>query len=770
MDLIRSALALASWLLAVGGEAVSAPPELLSEPGFTVVEVEVAMVGSGATPPASLRVVRESTGTSASEDLLEAPLTIPGKAKLRVPSGEVLRFELVAPGLWAAPHVHASQGASQALKLTAWRTGRLVGALKPPPGVPPPTELELRFESAPRVAKEARIEATTVSCPLAEGRLSCEVPASLLDLRLRPAGNFAPLYRWEVAVDAGGRRSLGSVDLLLGASVSGWVETADAEPVSGAEVRLATPNAEEADAERREGRVRALAVTARTNERGFFQIVGAKPGEYELTVERTGAATARVAPVTIKEGLEAQLLETIVLQPPASLSLSLLPPTDPYGRPWVVALFPARRSASTESRGEATAEGAWNREDLEPGLQRLSISDQDGDRWLVSELTLRPGSNEELVELPLLEVRGTLEMGGEPLAARLFFTTPGGNLQKVRFAADIEGRFEGFLPRSGAWGVTVTEPGQGMEVTLEAIDVQPAQGKSWAEVSIALPGTRLEGRVVTASGQAVPAAQVRAVSFPRSRHPSSTTSAEDGRFRFFGLPEGNYVVSAEADDAESESVAAALDEELDPPALTLTLTLRETRSLAGVVHRAGRPVPGARVVALPDLSVSSSASLREAHTGVDGSFQLKLPGDALFLTVVVLAPGHATRIERTGFPPPGQRLELGVSPHGGDLTLLWPEPTSLRPGASLGLPILFHQGAAVPVPMLTSLLGLGGGAVSWAPIPLTQLEPGAYSFCLGREATQAWRQGLEPPAEGCASGFVAPGGQLRLAPAAPAGP
>ncbi len=266
-------------------------------------------------------------------------------------------------------------------------------------------------------------------------------------------------------------------------------------------------------------------------------------------------------------------------------------------------------------------------------------------------------------------------------------------------------------------------------------------------------------------GEPVPRAQVHVMSFPKSRSPSSTTSDEKGEFRFWGLPEGNYVVTAEADGAEAEAVSAALNDGLDPP--RLTLTLRDSRKLAGRVHRQGRPLAGARVVVFPDLSISDSTSVREAHTGVDGWFEAQLPADALFLTLVVVSPGYATMIERTSFPPPGQHLDLPVSPYVGDLSLVYPDPRSLPRGAGLGLPILFNEGAAVPVPLLERALGSGRSGNPWEPVRLRGLAAGSYSFCLGKEATRAWRQGQAPPEAGCSGGYLAPGGELQLAPSLP---
>lgn len=639
----------------------------------------------------------------------------------------------------------------------------LAGAVELPQPLSPPKALELRLIPPPPPPGKTKPALGEVSfeCPITEGRFNCEVPALELDLRLRIAG-YAPEHRWGVGLMAGKTLDLGRIRFTPGASLVGRVESADSLPLADVSVRLMPANAESAGSAVTRERLRRQSHTAQSNERGYFQLRGLAPGEYELLAEKKGLAPLRMAPVEIREGLETQLHDPLVLQPPASVRWTIIPPVDPYGKAWRLKLTPATRAPLAGVEGPVSEEGRWERDGLLPGPQRLALSDADGDRWLALDLNLRSGVNEDVIEVPLVEVRGHVELGGEPFATKLFFTTPGGNRKKVRAASDVDGNLECFLPEEGWWGITVIDREGDLELTLDPKEVRRVPGKSYAEIEIEIPDTRLSGRVVDEKGEPVAGARIEAVTFPSARIPSWVSSGEDGSFRFRGLPEGSYLVTAEAGERESDALPAALDEDLDPP--ELTLTLRPIRELVGTVRSVGgRPVPGARILLFPELAASPRVAPLDVASGIDGSFRVKLPGDTLFITLLVAPPGHAARLLRSTWPAKGEALEVAVEPAGGLLTVeLPPPPAAAGPGRPRSFTqVLFYDGAALPALLLAQFLGQGPAGLGGPPAAF-HLNSGTYTLCTGKTAVQAFRQGLPAPEQSCVSGFLPSGGQLTL--------
>ncbi|HEV7838969.1 MAG TPA: hypothetical protein VGO75_12940, partial [Gemmatimonadaceae bacterium] len=108
-------------------------------------------------------------------------------------------------------------------------------------------------------------EPEQLDCELNAPKWQCTVPAELaVDVRLEPQG-FAPVYLWNVNAEPGERRSIEGQKLIAGASLAGWVEDPDADPLAGATVTLAPLQLEH------EGAARAVAAQHRVtaNARGF---------------------------------------------------------------------------------------------------------------------------------------------------------------------------------------------------------------------------------------------------------------------------------------------------------------------------------------------------------------------------------------------------------------------------------------------------------------------------------------------------------------------
>ena len=90
------------------------------------------------------------------------------------------------------------------------------------------------------------------------------------------------------------------------------------------------------------------------------------------------------------------------------------------------------------------------------------------------------------IRLPLVEVRGRVTLGDEPIAATFWFGGAYGE-RRIRFEPDAEGRFEGLLPEEGLWPVHLVSGAESLRLPLKPVEVKVSQGKSFAEVEIRVP-------------------------------------------------------------------------------------------------------------------------------------------------------------------------------------------------------------------------------------------------------------------------------------------
>ncbi|HEX4954834.1 MAG TPA: carboxypeptidase-like regulatory domain-containing protein [Thermoanaerobaculia bacterium] len=534
------------------------------------------------------------------------------------------------------------------------------------------------------------------------------------------------------------------------------------------QLRLSLSAAEAADDPATRRRLESLGLVAPTNARGFFQIAGVPAGVYELLAECEGYAPAQVAPIEVVEGLEAQLDGPLLVGRPLQLAVAVVPPVDPYGEPWTLLLDRRRgsRGAPTRTqRGKVDAEGVWVARDLAPAEYHLWVLGSGDERWAERQITLAAGSVSELIEVPVVEVRGTAVIGEDPITGTFWFGGRHGS-KRIPLPVDLEGRFEGYLPEEGTWWVEWVENRDDWAgVLVGEVEVRKRQGKTYAEVEIELPGTRLRGEVVTEDGQPVEGAWVSVTTFQRSqklgRLPgASSRTAADGSFEVLALPPGLTTVTAskESSALESDTQLVTLAEQGEGS--TVRLIARAKRSYRGQVVGGSGPVAGARIHAFADLLSSAGTSGEEAVSGPDGSFRLSVRGSATWLYFVVSAPGKATRLARMAADP-ARPIVLELSDHGGDLVLHLPGgPRGLE---ALGRTVLLYGDAFLHAAMLSLVNGQPGQLGGQGSIHLRDLEPGLYRLCTGPGVFSQVRQGAEPPRGSCVDGLVQPFSTLELA-------
>ncbi|MFN7961629.1 MAG: carboxypeptidase-like regulatory domain-containing protein [Thermoanaerobaculia bacterium] len=576
-------------------------------------------------------------------------------------------------------------------------------------------------------------------------------------MRLSSPG-FVPVYRWGVALPARPSRpvDLGEISLQQGASVSGRIEVSGTgAPLAGCGVRLGIPSARASDDLETRRRLELLTASASSNAFGFFQLSGLAPGTYELQATCPGRAVATLAPVEVVQGLETRLKEPLVSGLPVSLSLAVVPPLDPYGRPWRLRLWAERSvpGAASSQTGTVDDNGVWQASGLQPELHHLLVLSEDGEGWMEREVDLRRGDARELVTIPLVEVRGASCVGESPPGVLLF----GGRqaARSVRLPVDLEGRFEGFLPEEGPWWVVWQASRQDPGGTdLGEVEVRKRAGKSFAELELSLPDTRLTGLVVDESGRPVPEARVAAGGSSqktrggRARAPQMTTDTDhDGKFELLGLPAGTAMVSAMKPDQDLESDYQDVELREGEEGPELRLVLRSQRTFSGRVTSGGSPIPGARVLAGPDLASSRAAKWQRPWRTLPAVSPIGC-GSARWVDLVAWAPGHVCAFRRF-VADPSQRFEIDLPAAGGSLEL---ELGSLAQAGSTVLWI-----GSTPV-LAFSLDLLSRRGLVEAPAPgvfrLANIEPATVLACQGRAAIAALLSDAPPPPEACVSGTI----------------
>jgi hypothetical protein len=751
-------------LAAVGGESgtirlnlrIAKNSEASAEPGLATVRLTPAGTAPG-QPEAS----------AAEPRVWEAEA--PGSLTLELPPRSLWRIEAEAEGYWAAEEVLVTPeaGAEAEAAVTLWPTGRLHATLRVPHGEEPPEELETRFTPTrfplrPLEGSGARPEGI-VRCPVgARGELGCELPRGRHDLRLRAAG-YAAVYRWDVPVEPRGRGELGTIELVPGGSVVGfleveggsiddpslWVELAPLSgPVPGPGVR---------------SQLRVMTRSAIPDPRGFFQFDALAPGAYRLLAGGDGYAPAELAPIRVIEGRESTLEEPLLLRPPAVFDLRITPPTDTGGEPWRVLLWPQQAPAGSlpeSKRGTAGPDGRWVAEDLTPGRYLLSIENPRGETWHQEEIEVEAGAPPMGVELPLVAVRGRVLRGGEPVRALLIFGTERGK-QRVRILSGFDGTFEGVLPGEGRYPLRVSFRRDGPVQTLEPVTVRRREGEEAAELEILIPDTRAAGVVVDRSGRPVPGARVQAFWLDAeepSPGPATATSDEEGRFELEGLAEGRYRFRARRPDpgsplgydASSPPVEREIRDGRETPEVRLVLEGQRRLSLRVVGPRG--PVLGARVSLRPETpDPVRLEALLNLVVGPSGELEAAVPDAAVAVTVLVLPPGLTARWLRLPLPPEGASLEIAVGDVGGTLIADLRRAGESQLGQGLGAyrpPLLHHAGTWVALPNLDSWAVIEPDGPRWV---LSDLEPGEYALCPGVFLDQR-----------CTSGYLAPGGELVL--------
>ena len=733
------ALATAVWLAA--GGSMTTPAEETAKAVPITVGVELAP-GWPAVRDVAVEVELTPSGSSAGVPT-KVTVAAPGSHRVDLGAGSVWQLRARAPGYFS-PETLVAVDAQRppAVRLLLYPTGALEARVRPPRDGPPPAQLQVRFAPAPGAGE---LPQATIACPVERGRWRCEVPAGLLDLRIHAPG-LIPFYRWGEKITAGRIVSLGELQLKRGASVAGRIETVNGVPPDHAcRVRLEARRLAGPGSRAEVERMRATALEARSNPRGWFEFSGVPPGSYAVKLEEKGFAPVERAPIVVEEGLQLELLEPLVLAPPLGLEVEISPPLGPSEQPWRLRL--SRRLSGDDVKddtrhGTASREGRWRQSNLAPGRYLLFVTDDHGNQWASEEVEVARGAPPVTIEVGGVEVRGRVLLGHDPVAATLWFGGRRGG-QRIRMEADEKGKFTGVLPRAGKWPVDVSA--DALAGITPTVKVEVPAGKRVAEIEIRIPDTRLAGDVVDSQGTPAAGASVHLM----TGEGGETTADAAGKFAFRGVPSGAAGLEASLGDETSGPVQATIAEGSDSP--TVHLVLGKQLVLHGTVATGSGPVPGAMLIGVPSVATVPFGRSAQAQTDVTGSFELRVPQGTQTLTLFVFALGYAMRMLPVTVDP-AQFLDIAVEPAGGTLVLEVPA----------GPPAVVVHGDAFS---LESILGM------WArmqgsrppdaggPLVVPNVEAGPYSLCVQKGAL---RSGSAPPASQCASGMLAPQGRLEL--------
>jgi hypothetical protein len=688
------------------------------------------------------------------------PTRLPGSATAELPLASQWTLMTDFPGYFAANSILQvpSEPLSGPLegRVVLRPAGTLMGKFLVGEKEKFPEGLEARFEPTREgPPKKQDVPPGLATCAVSkEGDWRCRVPAGQLDIALHPKG-FVPHYRWNVAVPAGDPSALGSSKLVRGASVAGWVTREDGTPAERCRVRL-----EPASAPGRQGDpvlefLRSVASEAPCQKKGFFQFSAVAAGAYTLVAEE-GDAQARMSPVEVWDGAESRITTPIALRRPVDFEVTLSPPVDWLGRPW---RFEARRSIDYRSgweepsfRAEASLAGRVRIPKKSPGRFWITVYDELGNAiFSDSHVTLTDPSQPHSIDLDLLWVDGTVQFGGQPLAARLFFGGRSGTTS-IEMTSDEEGRFKGPLPKPGPWrvDVEVTEP------RLQAstkVEVRPKEGR--ATVEIELPDTKVHGRVVDPAGAPAPGAFV-ALSSTISTLQSQAD--EKGEFEFRAFPEGTLEMSAEEAGGREVSDTYSFEASEGSSHGPVVLALRSNQALRGRVLAASGPVIGATVSAWP--AEGGAGVISTVRTGIAGGFEIKVPENTRAVKVVVSPPAGALKAFEVNVSPEAELL-LQVEPQGGDLVVDVGKADTFE-----GKVLAVWQGD-IGIPLSTLIRWTEGNGVRFLEdghVRIPRLAPGFYTVCLGTVEVidpaeiEEWKTSRAA----CASGYLADASTLDL--------
>lgn len=711
-------------------------------------------------PATLVAKLRSSPPSGETPTELIAELLAPGQKTVDLETGP-WSFDLKVKGFWTKPQLILIEEGKNRVDFTLWPVGTLQARLTATGNEELPRQLVAYFDPAPDIAPSTAAPEGAIACPTSEPLWTCEVPAGQLDLRLAADG-YISLYRWGVAVTPGNSYDLGTLPLRRGTAVVGWVETETGATAEGIRVILRPRSMDQHRDSAARTRLERLRLAAETNNRGFFHIDGSPPGEYVIEASKEPFSLSR-ATVRVLEDQETVISNPpLILQEPVVVEVYVEPPVPPMGEQWMIEMTQLDRGSRPMAVFDRTAlsvGGLWSRRDVPPGRYALRLGPSSTERWYRREIEVDSNMPPLFIDLPVVEVRGSVLWGMEPLIAEIWFGGKNGALS-VALDSDDEGRFAGFLPHPGMWEVEVSGVDGPVNRRFRQIEVRKRPGKSHAEVEIRIPDTRIEGIVVDQEGTPVERGIVTVQSLDEVEPTIRKRIDEEGKFEVYGLPTGLATAVAEASLSGSmlysDTVAVDLEDSGEPR--KVRLVLRPEMTIHGRVVAGNRGIPGARIMAQP--CYEHGLPVFPETTDAEGKFTVHLPSATREVFLHVSGPGFGYQFMRLPVDP-DRALMIPVSEASGTLIVELPAAPDRKLRISPDI-VLSHRGAMEGLPFFLPWARFHGQRPeAGAPVVIPWMEPGEYSVCLISSerfslARDSW------PREGCVGGYLPASGELRL--------
>lgn len=725
------------------------------------IELAGAADTSGLPPTAALRLrARENTARPE----IAVPLT-EALSPIDIPARVGWDVSVEAPGFWAPGQVLGpyAAGSDTTEVLRLWPAGTVEGRLTyAEPKAGPTKALALRLSVPPAEVVRARSfpRQAESMCELGkEGTFRCPAPAGAFDLALYAQG-FVPAYRWGATIRRGEALPFGAVKLRKGSSVAGYV-TVEGGPLDPARciARLA-PAAAPGNPSVTGDRIRSSRVEAMVSAAGFFQFAGVAPGTYMLEVEQPGFGPVSFGPVAVWPEAETFLRSAVLLTPQLTLEPRLSPPLDWLGKPWQVQIWRHLGNGGLGNRpifdGPAGEDGGVRLPQQAAGHFEIRARDAVGGILLAEDFEVRgPGDLAPIFEVPQTPVEGTVTLGGEPVAARIFWGGRFGRT-KVEMLAGEDGAYEGVLGRAGRWPVTLEIPGRKGE---SQVWVEVAVGPSGvAEVDLEVPNGRIFGRVVSAE-PSLPLRQAHVELGARPPIFVETRVEADGRFEILGVPEGLVAIAAGLSHGgvQYSSPGQVLRMETDGEVGPVELRLLPGKKVAGVVLGPRGPIAGANLEIHPFPYGFGDT----VQSDWEGRFEAEIGGLWPEAEVVVKAAGHAFKTFRV--PIDSSPWAFNIPAEGGTLTFTQPTAEDYQAKAASGRELIYRQGL---VQLSYNDLfhwqrGHGILTRNQRDVTLPEMAPGEYSICWEQDGFSAFL-GLAGAPPVCDRGTLSAGGVLHL--------
>ncbi len=434
--------------------------------------------------------------------------------------------------------------------------------------------------------------------------------------------------------------------------------------------------------------------------------------------------------------------------PPLVVSVS--PPLDPAGAPWVVQLFeesPEGRKPVDER--PVDADGRWTTSEVRGGRRyRLRVATSAGAGWFAderafewSEETWSAGTRE--LRLGSSALRGTVLLGKKRLGSRVTFTDRDG-LVSVPFRTKEDGTFEGVLPRDGWWSVTVASDRPHFVATFD-VKVDPVfRDGTPPDVELRVVSKEIRGEIVDAKNAPVPSSSLHVFGF---QEPLKTG---DGRFTWDRVSDGWMTIHASApagpgrvDFSPTKSIRVS-GGWVEPGFVSLpikpTYVLRVRALLA-----TGEPAVGAFVHLV-------SSFVESRRTPGDGRVQMTVRGGGDRACLLVVNPSKEARLASA----PASRVEqdVAVADASGTLSL------EIKPRGDRTIGTVVSEGCRLPWGFLRWIPGALPGGNTFSTTASFRASAGSYAFCALERGELD--DDAEIPREECVTGVLAPGGTLKL--------